>query len=172
MNVVRSSAHARCLFLFSVVLLIFAFGCASTPDEPEPLKLLNPLELMELKYMPTHGVKTVGSAFLAKTAEWREYVNGLEKVSWERVETHGDQVLYYLEGDAVKMTWDPEKSGKPESIQYYRDGFMYVLISDFDDDGLTDARQYYVKGNVKYIEAWPGKPSSVWWECSPAGSCP
>ncbi len=174
MNVASCSLCTRCLFLCSVVLSLVAFGCASTQKEAEPRELQDPLELMELVYMPTSGVKTVDSAFIAKTAEWREYMSRLKEVAWERVETHDDQVLYYLNGNAVKMTWDPEKSGKPEAIQYYRDGFMYILLFDFDDDGLADARQYYIKGNVKYVEASPDDDGRfrIWWQCSPAGSCP
>jgi hypothetical protein len=115
-------------------------------------------------------------AFVAKIAEWREYLDGLENVSWERVvpTEDGQQVLYYLHDQPTRMTWDPDESGKPMGIQYYRNGFAYILIADFDADGLPDVRQYYTEGKVKYVEVSPDDDGQfrICWQCSPAGSCP
>ena len=159
MNANKLFTHMRWLFLFSLVLSIFVAGCASTQ------KRQNPLIIMMIKLPPRRGIMAVDDAFIAKTAEWREYIEGLENVSWERIVPSGNYVLYYLDGQPTKMTHDPDKSGKPGVIQYYRNGFVYILISDFDADGLPDVRQYCSGGKAKYVEMSPDDDGQfrIWW---------
>ena len=158
-------------WLCGLLAVAFVQGCATVDREAKPTNDVRDLKIAySIRDVPVGGAKSVGPDFIQKTREWRDYLKQMEGVSWERIVTlegsFKGQVNYYLHGCVTKVTWtSSEGSGIPQRIQWYRDGQIYILLVDLNEDGKVDACQFYTNGNPSYTEAASRLDGRIdtWW---------